>query len=141
MKKVYQIIFSTLFTLGLLVRSVTTAIASTGITNPAIGALGDDPEAAANGQTFLSYFITIWRGVITVGGIVVIIYFIWAGVDWITAGDASKTQKARDKMTQAVIGLILLVGSFVIISFIGQLFFGDEFDILNPSIPAPIESN
>ena len=51
-------------------------------------------------------------------------YSVWLGLP-------TKIEKARNKITQAVIGLVILVGSFAIIGFISQLFFGEEFSILN----------
>lgn len=112
---------------------------SGGLTNPAIDVnLGNRIDEAESGATFLSYFITIWRALITVGALAVIIMFLWGAIEWITAGgDSAKVGKARERITQAVIGMILLVGSFVIIGFIGQVFFGDNFDILNLTLPTP----
>lgn len=64
--------------------------------------------------------------------------FLWGAIEWITAGgDSGKVGKARDKITQAIIGLVILVGSFVIIGFIGRVFFGGDFDLLNLTIPTP----
>lgn len=48
--------------------------------------------------------------------LIVFVYLIWAGIDWITAGDDSgKTAKARTKITNAIIGLIVLSASVSII--------------------------
>lgn len=105
------------------------------ITNPAIGELGDDATGAESGSLFTSYFLRIWNTIITIGALMVIVYFLWGAIEWISAGgDASKVQKARDKIVQAVIGLVVLVASFTIIGFISQIFFGagpGDFDILN----------
>lgn len=134
----HKITLSTLLgTVSAAVVPVQTALAQ--ITNPAIGTeLGGNPDAAASGSTFLNYFVTLWRGVMFIGALLVIVFFIWGGIEWITAGgDAGKVGKARDKITQAVIGLILLVASFTIIGFISAVFFGDQFSILNPVIPTP----
>lgn len=106
-----------------------------GITNPVIGSYGNNPLAAESGITFVTIFIRIWQTVNVIGGFLVLLNFIWAGIDWISAGgDSGKTGKARDKITQSIIGLIILLGAFVIITFVGQLFFGDAFDILNPNL-------
>ena len=127
---------ATLVASSVYLSNVVAVHALTGITNPAIDELGNDPAAAQDGSTFINYFIVIWRGVIAVGALIVVIYFLWGALEWIySGGDTGKVQKARDKMTQAVIGLILLVGSFVIISFISMVFFGDNFDILRLQIP------
>lgn len=104
---------------------------SSGITNPAIGELGDSPTDAAAGSIFQKYFITLWQALISVGALMVLIYFLWAGIEWISAGgDSGKVQKARDKITQAVVGMIVLVGAFAIITWISRIFFGSDFNIL-----------
>lgn len=110
------------------------------ITNPAldpsVGSVGGadttDAAGAVAGSIFASYFIMIWQFVISIGGFMVVIYFIWGAIDWIVAGgDQSKIQKGRDRMIQAVIGMILLAGSFIIVSLINDVFFKETFDILN----------
>ncbi len=108
------------------------------ITNPALsagmGGAKADATAAQDGTLFASYFIRVWQLVISIGGLMVVLYFIWGSLEWILAGgDQSKIQKGRDRIVQAVIGMILLAGSFVIVTFINQLFFADTFDILNLS--------
>lgn len=104
------------------------------ITNPVTGSLGDDAEAASSGETFVSYFITLWNTAISIGAILVLFYFLWGALEWITAGgDSGKIEKARNKIFQSIIGLLVLVSSFVIIGFISQLLFGEEFSILNLS--------
>ncbi|MDH5533401.1 MAG: hypothetical protein OEX81_03175 [Candidatus Pacebacteria bacterium] len=107
--------------------------AQAAVTNPAIGELGDEAAAvsAKEGTLFTSYFLRIWNGVITIGALMVIVYFLWGSIGWITAGgDSAKIQKSRDRMVQAVIGLILLVGSFTLLGFISSTFFGTDFNIL-----------
>ncbi len=111
-----------------------------GIVNPVIGDLGGNQSGgimeASSGSTFLRYFVTLWQAFINIGGLAVIIMFLWGAIEWIVAGgDSGKVQKARDRITQAMIGLVLLVGSFVIISYLGKVFFGDQFDILRFTLP------
>lgn len=113
----------------------TPSMAQAQITNPAIGTeLGGNRAGAESGQTFTMYFVQLWQAFITVGGIAVLLYFIWGAIDWITAGgDSGKIEKARNKITQAIIGMVILVGSFAIIGFISTLFFGDSFNLLAPA--------
>lgn len=60
---------------------------------------------------------------LTVATIAVLLYLIWGAIDWITAGgDKGKTEKARDKITQGIIGLVLLIASMAILMFVQQLF-------------------
>jgi len=103
------------------------------ITNPAISEkLGGNATDAQTGKIFTIYFLNIWKMMIGVGSLMVIIFFVWGSILWISGGDdAAKIGKARDKMVQAVIGLIILVSSFTIIEFISTLFFGGDFSILN----------
>lgn len=78
-------------------------------------------NASAEGivQIILLNVITLF---FTVGGIGVVIYFIWGAVDWIMAGgDKEKISSARKKMTNAIIGLILLALSFAIIRTVGSI--------------------
>lgn len=106
------------------------------ITNPATGNLGSDAEAARDGSLFASYFVTLWRAVISIGGIAVVVLFIWGAFEWLTSGgEASKADKARLRMTNAAIGLFILSFTFIIINYISALFFGDDFQILNLTFP------
>lgn len=59
-----------------------------------------------------------------IGALLVFGYLIWGAIEWITAsGDSGKIQKARDKMTQAIIGLIVLASTLAIFSVV-QSFLG-----------------
>jgi len=111
-------------------------LAQAKLTNPAIGNIGSDPEAAITGGLFLSYAVRMWCIAITIGALVVLGYYVWAGLEWLLSGGDSKgVEKAKNRFTQATIGLILLVSSFAIVAFISRLFFGSEFDLLNITIP------
>lgn len=70
-------------------------------------------------ETIVTNVITL---MFTVGGLGVIIYFVWGAVDWILAGgDKEKISGARKKMTNAIIGLTLLSLSYVIINIVGEV--------------------
>jgi len=62
-----------------------------------------------------------------VGALIAFVYLLWAGVDWITSeGDKDKLAKARNKMTHALIGLIILFG----VTALWQLIAGDILGII-----------
>ena len=107
------------------------------IKNPAVGEkLGGDDAAASSGATFASYLVTLWNAIITLGALAVILFFIWGAIEWISAGgDSGKLEKARGRILQSAIGLLILVSSYTIIGFLGSLLFGDQFNILNLSLP------
>ncbi len=110
------------------------------LTNPATGNLGNNAEEANSGSLLLSEFVRLWRVFMSVGALAVIIFFIWGAFEWITSGSDSKgAEKARNRIMNAIIGLIILVSSFVIIGFIGEFLFDGEFDLLELTIPTPEE--
>lgn len=103
------------------------------IENRAIPANLTDYSDATSGAAFAYYFIFIWRSLILIGGLLVIVYFIQAAFEWISAGgEAGKISTARNKMTGAVAGFVVLVGVLVITQFIEAAF---GLNILNPAIP------
>lgn len=70
-------------------------------------------------QVIIVNIITLF---FAVGGIGVIVYFLWGAVDWImSGGDKEKVSNARKKMTNAIIGLFLLALSFAIIRTVGAI--------------------
>ena len=60
----------------------------------------------------------ILNAVISIIGIVAVIYIIIGGVNYMTsAGDADKIKKAKNTIKFAVIGLIIVIFSFVIVNW------------------------
>ena len=111
-------------------------IQAQGITNPVIGNLGTNDASASSGGKFVEYTVYLWRAAITIGSLAVIVYFLLGAFTWITSGgDKGKVEEARNKITNAIIGLVLLVSSFVLLSFLSKILFGGEFDLLKLTIP------
>ena len=80
---------------------------------------GNANQAEGVVETVITNVITIF---FTVGGLGVVIYFVWGAVDWIlSGGDKEKVASARKKMTNAIIGLTLLSLSYVIINIVGAV--------------------
>lgn len=110
-----------------------TALAA--ITNPVIGDLGVE-EGVENGGKFIGYTVYLWRTSISIGALAVIAYFVWGAFEWITAGsDSKKTETARSRMTNAIIGLVLMVTSFTLLGFISKVLFGGNFDLMRLTFP------
>ncbi len=105
---------------------------------PIIGKLGNNPDAAASGSIFANFFVSLWRTIISMGSLLMIVYFLWGAIEWMTSGDNTEgVKKGRHRMTNGAIGLLLLSSSFMLITFIGKLIFGGSFNILQLVIPAP----
>lgn len=64
-------------------------------------------------------FNTILRFVLVIASLLVFMYLIWGGIEWVTSGgDKGKTESARNKITAAVVGLIIIAASYAIFTLI-----------------------
>ena len=83
---------------------------------------GVQPKGA-DGNAVLSGFITSAIGIIfVIGGIGVVFMVLWGAIQWIfSGGDKEGLQKAKQRITHALIGLAVLSLSFVIINLVGSL--------------------
>ncbi len=103
------------------------------ITNKALPA---DIVAKGPGGGLAFYIATLWRTVITVGGIAFIIYLVWGGIEYMTSGgDKTKIDDAQKKITSSVIGIAILVASYAITFFIENVF---KINILRPVFPSAL---
>ncbi len=140
MKKHITTIITATTTFGVTLLAPLKAFAA--INNPVLpenlGGTADSSEAATSGTVFVQYLVSLWESMINIGGLLVLFYFAWGSIEWITAGgDSGKLEKARLRMMHAIIGLLILVSSFVILGYISTAMFGEEFQILNLSFPTP----
>jgi len=87
----------------------------------------------------LGLFISNLLKVFTIGaGIFVIINFVLAGFSYITAnGDEKKIETANSMITNSIIGLAIMAGSYVLAGIVSYLIFGDPTTILKPTIYGP----
>lgn len=83
----------------------------------------DPPDAFAADIGVL--FNNILTFVFIIAALLVFFYLIWGGIDWITSGgDKGQTEKARNKITAAIVGLIVLLASFAILQLVLRFFTG-----------------
>ncbi len=135
--KLLTIFIPVLMMLLALSRGAQTVFAANGggITNPVIGNLGQN-EGISDGSKLTEYLVYIWQVAINLGAIVVIVFFIWGAFEWLTAGsDSKKIESAQKRITNAVIGLVILVSLFTILSFLNRILFRGEFDLLRLTFP------
>lgn len=107
-----------------------------GITNPILqGDIGSDQAAAESGSLLAQIISGLLSFVMVLASLLVLISLIQAAVDWIgSGGDTGKVQKARDRILNAVIGIIILAASIAVWQIVNQ-FFGLELRL--PLIFAP----
>ena len=57
--------------------------------------------------------------VLSILGVAFLILIVWSGFKWLTAqGDTKKTGDATKMLTQAVIGIIIIIGAFALADFV-----------------------
>lgn len=91
----------------------------------------DLTKKGVNAVTALPKFISTFIGFLTtLAGLMFLIYFIVAALSWITAGgEKGKIESARQQMTNAALGLIIVIASYAIVGIVGGVL---GLNILNP---------
>lgn len=89
--------------------------------------------------TGLGPFVSnVLRLVFAAAGVWAFIQLILGGLGFINAGGDSKAiEKAWYKIWQALLGLVIIVASFALISVVSLVLFGRGDAILNPEITGP----
>jgi hypothetical protein len=79
--------------------------------------LGAFPFSQNNG---LGVFVSNVLGLaITLAGVLFLIYLIWSGIEWIlSGGEKAGVEAARNKITNALIGLVIVVAAWAIFSLL-----------------------
>jgi len=88
-----------------------------------IGPLGEFTVSESEAVNLITQVIRNIIGLMTiVAGIWFIFQFIIGGISWLTAGgDKAKIESAQKKITQAIIGLAIVIIAIFIIDLIGTL--------------------
>lgn len=97
------------------------------INNPVLNGIG-----SMSGDEFFGELIPLIITIGIVAGIAVFIFWaIISAISWITSGgDKAATQAARESLTRAIIGVIVLLSLFAIVNLI-ELFFGVNLSYIN----------
>lgn len=95
------------------------------------GTAGDD-----GGSALAITMGNLYQTVVVIGGLAMLLYMAWGGINWVMAGgDKTKVEDAKNKLTNAVMGMAILVAVIAIVNLLTTVF---GFDILNPTIPEPM---
>ncbi len=74
-------------------------------------------------MAFANIVVMVWKTAITLGGLALLVMLILGGFEWITAGgEKGKIEAARERITQSIIGLLVLLGTVAISIFVGSAF-------------------
>ncbi len=87
--------------------------ASTAMAQVNVGTAQLSKGFASDLGTMITSVLTI---VMAIAALAVFMYLIYGGIQWITSGgDKGKTEEARNKITAAVIGLIVLAAAYALL--------------------------
>ena len=90
----------------------------------------------SNSSGFNSFITNLITSTITIAGIMLLAYFMYGAVVWITAsGDHKKLDEAKMIINNAIVGIILVVLSYFVVGLVGGIL-GIP-NILSPIFPFP----
>ncbi len=98
------------------------------VKNPILGNLN-----SLTGQDFISQFVPKAIGLLFVFGALAFFFmFIWGAITWIlSGGDKAHVETAKSRITNAIIGFILMISVFAVVAIIEKVF---HIDILSIDI-------
>lgn len=82
---------------------------------------------------------SILSGVMIVSALLVLIYLVWGGIEWLTSGgEKAKLEKARNRITQAIIGIIVLAATTAIFMMVQSFLNVEILNFTNRPTKTPI---
>ncbi len=100
---------------------------------PGVNRFGSNGEIGI--LVFLSNLLQLGT---VIAGLWVLLNFILAGFEYISSqGDSGAHAKVREKITNSVIGLIIIAVAYTLVAVIGLILFGEAGYFLNPTLVTP----
>lgn len=90
------------------------------ITNPVIPALGSGETT--QGGTIIGKLVSNIAGLLFIFAfLLTFMYLLLGGIQWLTSGgDKAQLEQARNKITNAIVGLIIVAAAYAIFTLVGQ---------------------
>ena len=102
--------------------------------NPSLGSGGTEAGTRIIGDLISN----IINAMMVVAAIILLIMIIWAGIAWASAGDnKERMQGAQKRLSNAIIGFIIVICVFAIANFIGGIFGIGWLKDFNIPLPTP----
>ena len=95
------------------------------------------PEGSSTGTAILTNTaVTVINLILLIAGILAVIYLIYSGILYITAGgDTGKAEKGRTGIVNAIIGLVIISAAYLLVRFVGGAISGaNKLDSANATI-------
>jgi hypothetical protein len=85
---------------------------------------GKGQNGAITALKYITNIVSAVIGIMTIGGIIwFMIQLLTGGLNWITsAGEKAKLEEARNRLTHAMIGLIIVIAGWSILALFSQFF-------------------
>lgn len=94
--------------------------------------------SAQNTTDFASLLNNIFSLAVVVGGILLIVYLLFGAFKYITAGGDDKAiTKSKSMMANAGVGIVIMVGAFLLTRILGLVIYGNEAGFLTLSFQGP----
>lgn len=101
--------------------------------NPVLPSLiggGANPDYKTGGTALGTLVSNLVGALFIAGFLLTFVYLLTGGIGWATSGgDKTKLEKARDQITNAIIGLIIVASAYALTTVLAQ-FFGFELKAL-----------
>ncbi len=91
---------------------------------PSFGKNSDGSPATLQLSTDLPHLIAwFYYAIVGLSGFAAFIMIVWGGIGWMTSsGNPSKTTDAKDRIQKALLGLLLVLASFLILQVVNPDF-------------------
>lgn len=74
------------------------------------------------GQVVANIISSLLSVALIIAAVLVLLYLVWGAIEWISSGgDSGKIEKARNRIMQAIIGLIVLAAVIAVLALIQTL--------------------
>ncbi len=117
---------------------VTPAVAFASPSPDAIGVLNPPSSIITRVSDVGLFFSNVVKLFMIIAGLFALFQFFLGGINYITAGgkqdSPARIKDAQQQIFHAILGLIVIAGTFVLTAIISYIFFGDATFILNPQL-------
>ncbi len=108
------------------------------IVNPVLpSSIGGKGSSGDQGGTALGLLVSnVVGGLFIAGFLLALVFLVMGGFTWITSGgDKTKLEKARDEITNSLIGIVVVAAAWAIATLVAKFFGMDLSHLPIPSIP------
>lgn len=140
MKILLFVISSLILFFWLVLPNQTQAIDSVGSIEPPPGTeVYINASGVSDEEVAIIFFVSrMIKLVMIIAAVWAVIMILLSGYTFITSmGDSAAYQKVRSQLTNAIIGLLLIILAYTVTGLISLILFGDAGFILNPTLEIP----